>query len=291
MSIFDDIFGGSNKKSSTNETSTTDVTKQSDTAQVGTKETQASVVGSANQQGTQTQQTFQLSPENMAILNKLIESSAGKPTVYTPATQSATQSQSDLTAAALSAVQGSGANTDAIVKSAQEAAKLNFAENQGAQISQFADTVGSKLNSTVQLLQQKGSRDLATQLAAVEGDIRLKAQDQNTALLAVGGDVAAKGAESSRATDLGSSQALKDALDALSVSKGAATTDIGQSVTTGQTQQQSTEQQISQELMREILNLQQTTKSTGTTKQDTGGSFDLLNLLSLFSAPQPAAPA
>lgn len=288
MSFFDDIFGGSNKKTTTSGATTTDVAKTQATEQVGTKETAASVTGTAEQAGAQTAQTFQLSPENIAILNNLIANAAGKETIYSPATKNAVQSQTDLTAAALAAVTGAGANTDAIVKSAQEAAKLNFAENQGAQISQFADVVGSKLNSTSQLLMQKGDRDLATQLAAIEGDIRLKGRELGAQELAIGGDVAAKGAESGRALDLGQSQALQDVLAALGVSKGAATTGVEKTLTSGVTSQQSLEQQISQELMREILALQSKEVSTGTTKQSGGGSFNLLDVLQLFNKPQAA---
>lgn len=284
MSFFDDLFGGSDQKQSQNQTTTTDVNKQTGTQEVSTKESASTVQGTAEQKGTQTEQQFLFSPENMDILNKLIAKSAGTQNVFGPQTAAATDQQSQVTAAALASINGMGADTDRIVQSAQQAAKLNFAENQGAQLSQFGDAVGSDLNSTVQLLKQKGDRDLATQLAAVEGDIRLKSRDQSTAALAVGGDVAARGAEGARSFEGGGSLALQDALKSLELGRGAEATSVQQSLTSGVTEQKTLEQQIAQNLIKEIMNLQSTEKSTGSSKGSTGGSFNIVDVLGMLTA-------
>lgn len=71
-----------------------------------------------------------------------------------------------------------------MVFASQEAAKQNYAANQGAQIMQLQQVVGSKGHSYSQLIQNMGNADLSTQLAKIVADIRLNAKSQHATELA-----------------------------------------------------------------------------------------------------------
>lgn len=283
--IIDWLFGeGSDKeeKAKQSGTSTTDTSQAKE--EVSASSTQTGTTSSSSQQGTQVSTGTALSGTNQSILDQLIAGAAVKSNVYGDTTKQALQDQLDLGSTVKSLAGGmTPLNIDNIVKSAQDSAKLAYNEGEGAQISQFADQTGSKLNSTVQLLQQKGQRDLATTLAAVEGDIRLKgAETQNETIKTIS-DVLNQVTGASGGIDVGSSQALQDALSALGVAKGTQTTASTQAAQSQVAAADTTENKVSQDILQQVL--EQITKSTGTTSGSSsgGGTGNLLGLLDILT--------
>lgn len=97
---------------------------------------------------------------------------------------------------------GGQQNLESIIRSSQDAAKLNFGETTGRSNELLAQLVGSKNNTISQLIQQKGQRDLATQLAGIEASTRMAADKQN--IDAMTAALSGSGLQSQAAAYLGS---------------------------------------------------------------------------------------
>lgn len=141
----------------------TQETQQSTVAEQAAKNSTQNTAAS----GTTTQTTSQLDAGSTAVLQSLLAGLGGS------------------NAGVLSALQSRAANgnlnTDAIVQAALASAKQNYGETSGKATALLQQLAGSKDNTISQLLAQKGQRDLATQLASTEANIRLQADQQNTA--------------------------------------------------------------------------------------------------------------
>lgn len=164
---------------------------------------------------------------------------------------------------------------EANIASAQAAERLNFERDTMGDILRTADQLGSRDNSTTQLLRQRGLEDLAVrqQQIATQGRLQgreLVTNEMNDAFSAileatkVGGTLDIEGAQSNTAQMAGLADVLKGA-------------NVMQSSTTdARTEQQQTQNSLTQSL-RDIL-ATASTKTKGTAEQ--GSSlFDLLGML------------
>jgi hypothetical protein len=292
MGWFDDIFGGDTKKS--DKTSSTSSGKSSTTKLEGQETAsvtgvQSATEGQTTQVQTQGNTTQNLSDANRGILDQLIAKASGVNNVNSGRSSASVDLQASLAQKLASKVEGQGANLDGLIKAQQEAAKLNFAENQGAQISQFADNVGSSMNSTVQLLKTKGDRDLAVQLAALAADTTLQSRTIDNQETAIAADAATKATGASLDFDAGSSKALADAISALTAQKGTVTSSLDQLQANQVQSQQSNTQTVLEELLKNLTTLDTEESSTstgkGTTTGTTGGNAGgaVLSLLDILS--------
>lgn len=284
MGLWDSIFGGedSSQKSKTSSSSQTTKEETADTANV--KQTASQTEGAATTEQTQTQNTLQFTPEQMNTINALIQKAAAKETIYSNGTTDLATLAGNV-AQTLKGNLESSLDVDTLVDNAKNAVKLDFEESVAPELTRFAGAVGSEGNSAVQLMRTKANTDLATKLFATEGDIRLKAQQQNFEGGALTMDAISKALTGSQTTDMGSSQALRDALAALETAKGGQVTTIGQGVTSGTTSQKSTESEISEQIAKILTNIKSTEQSSSKGSGSSSGSaLNLIDtLLSAFS--------
>jgi regulatory protein YycI of two-component signal transduction system YycFG len=296
MGILDSILGGGKQKTSGTASSTsksttdTQLAKTEASQDVTAKQSTSQVEGAATQRGTQTQQTAQLTAEQLGTLDDLINRAATRETVYGAGSQDLGTMQKNIaTFVSERLLNGGAADIDSIVQSAQNAAILNYEEGDLVNINQTIDSIlGSQNNTTAQLLKEKGARNLATQLAAIEGDIRLKGADLQNQEAITAANVAGSALAGQQSLDLGSSQALNDALAALGIAKGATGVSTQDTLTSGVTSQRTTESELLDRLVRSLTGVQSTEETIGkTTGQQTGTTKDsgnILNLLELFSS-------
>lgn len=284
MGIFDSIFGGEENKEKSTSTTTGTTTKEESADTASVKQTAGQTEASSTQEQTQTQQSFTFTPEQMNILDSLINRAAAKETIYGGETQDLATTAANVSQFLANQLQ-SQPNVDELVLNAKNAAKLDFEENIAPSLTQFAGAVGSEANTAVQMLRSKAGTDLATKLAGLETDVRLRSQLQNAQ---VGGITSASLAETlkgQQSVDLGGSQALQDALAALTTAKGGAVTTVGQGVTSGVSSQKTTESELSEQLVKALTEIQstQTTKTKGKASSS-GSALNLIDtLLSGFS--------
>lgn len=292
MGWFDDIFGGDTKKtdktsSSTSSQSNIDKLEGQETASVNT--TQSATAGKTEQVQTSGSTTQTLSDANRAILDTLIQKASGVSNVNSARSSGAVDAQAQVANALASKVSNQGNNLDALIKAQQDAAKLSFSENQGAQISQFVDNVGSSMNSTAQLLKTKGDRDLAVMLASIAADTTLQSRQVDNQEAAVAADAATKATQGALQFDAGTSQALSDALAALSEQKGTVSSTLDKTAATQTQESQTNTQAVLQELLKNIQSISSTESSSsvgkGTTSGSTGGNAGsaVLSLLDILS--------
>lgn len=292
MGWFDDIFGGDEKKTektSSTSTSSSNVDKleAQETASVNTSQTAST--GKTDQVTTQGTTSQNLSDANRQILDSIIQKAAGVNNVNSQRSSTAVDAQTTVANALAGKVANQGQNLDALIKAQQDAAKLSFAENQGAQISQFADNVGSSMNTTTQLLQQKGDRDLAVMLAGIAADTTLQNRQVDVQESAVAADAATKATQGSLQFDSGTSQAISDALSALSEQKGTVTSELTQGAASQTQESQTATQAIMQELLKNIQSIASTESTSSTGKGSatvgTGGNAGgaIISLLDILS--------
>lgn len=87
------------------------------------------------------------------------------------------QGQSDTLDRLRSNALNSKLDINTIVDSAKAKAVQDFDEKEGASIAQFQQGVGSTANTASQLMAQRGQRELATNLAALDANLRLEAKE------------------------------------------------------------------------------------------------------------------
>lgn len=275
MGWFSDIFGSDDKKkektsSSTKGSSSTERQKAEESASIN--KTQSAT--EASQQNLQTggSTTQNLSDANRQALDELIARAASKDNIFGDRTSGAVDAQIALGNTLAGRVGQQGQNLDAMIAAQQEAAKLNFAENQGAQISQFQDNVGSSMNTTVQLLKQKGDRELAVQLASLDATTRLQARQLDNQENAIATDAIAKGAEAAGNFDAGQNDALTNALNALTTQKGTLTSTLEQLAQSGVQSSNTNTQAVLQELLKSLETIDTEESSSSVGKGSASGS-------------------
>lgn len=279
MGIFDSIFGGEDQDQKSKSSSSSETSKE-ESADTGTvKKSAGQTEASSTQEQTQTQQSFTFTPEQMATLDALINKAAAKETIYGGDTQDLASTAKNVSQFMANQLQ-SQPNVDELVLNAKNAAKLDFEENTAPGLTRFADAVGSEANSGVQLMRQKAGTDLATKLMGVEGDIRLKSQAQNAQVGGITSAALAETLKGQQSTDLGASAALQDTLAALGIAKGGSVTTVGQGVTSGVSSQQTSENEISEQMVKALTSIKSKENSSSSGSGSSSGSA--LNLIDVL---------
>lgn len=279
MGIFDSIFGGEDKKEKSSSTSTSQTTKEESADTATAKQTAGQTEQTATQEQTQTQQSFTFNEEQMNTLNALINRAAAKETIYGGETQDLATLSQNVSQYLADTLQNQP-DVDTLVTNAKNAAKLDFEENVAPSLTQFAGAVGSEANTSVQMLRNKAGTDLATKLFGLESDIRLRAQETAASTGSAIGSTIQGALQGQQSVDLGSSQALQDALAALGVAKGGQVTTVGQGVTSGVSSQKTKESELSETLLKALTEIDstETTKSKGS-GSSSGSALNLINVL------------
>lgn len=301
MGLFDSLFGSSSKQSSNSSTSGTTTQNQSNTGENLTTSNQTSAnTGSTNTTGTQATQTQQTGTQNQVTstldadtINQLKTLLGGAVTNAGGAVNATGNSDALKTIASTAFANGTGGNdstVDASIAADQAQAKIDFSNGEGTQIAGLEQGIGSKNNTYSQLLEQKGTTDLATSLQKISADAKLQelGLNNNDLQTAIGALTASSGAA---ATD--ANTALAPLLAIVSALKGATSTTTGATTVAGSTSETATQQTI-QDLINAITgtsdqNISGTATAVGTTNSNTtasGKSSDspglLPSLMSLF---------
>lgn len=292
--IVDSLLGGEDRdsdsktKTSGSSTSTDLSRKQQDTVSGKQTQQQTTTEAQAQQRGTQTSQQYNFTPEQLAAMNRVILDTSGVGNVYGAETLNALRTQGGITGNIAARAAG-GVDVSGVQNAAARAAQLAYQEETLPQINQLADVIGSKNNSAIMLMKQKGASDLATKIANVVGQIGLQGEDLTTQLQGLAASAAGATSEASRAYEIGSSQAIADRLAALSTAKGGTIGNVADILTSGTTSQASLERGTEEQGISDVTQLATTSRGESTGTQvgsgSTSSSGSLLNLLQLLLQP------
>lgn len=290
MGLFDSIFGS--KKTSTQDTTQKQVssgTRTLEAEETQIQESERTGISTTEQDTTQQQVTTQLDPETQAILQNLIQGLAGplaeEGTILDPSILQAIPENLDFASFLRDRATGTegvlNAGTDAIVAEAQRTGE-NAIERRGTQLAMGA---GSNLNSIVQAANAQGSADLATQLAALRGQLGIQARQAGSQDLATAfgasNEAARAGADISIAGQTAGTQQLAQLVQALT---GATTTTVGETRATGTTTEQEQITQLMEALRSSTEVSDQVTNITGSVSATERGRDSLFsNLISVGS--------
>lgn len=276
MSIFDKFFG-SKQKTATDTTlkQATTGTREVTTAEAQETQQKQITSGVTTQDTTQQQTVTQLDEQTQAILQQLIQGLSGSfteggGTVLDPSILEASAGNIDfsnfLSSRAMETEGVLGGSTEAIIAEARRQGE-NALEIQGTQLAMGA---GSNLNSIVQAAQAQGQSDLATQLAALQGQLGIQARQVGSQDLATAfgarSEAARGGADISIAGQTAGVQSIAQLVAALT---GATTETTGQISAVGTTEEQSQLEALVSSLQElvETSDTVSTTQQTGLTKQ------------------------
>lgn len=275
MGIFDFLIDSSNKKTT-------------DTRAVGAQQTNQNVTGTTT--GTTTQNTNQSNTSSNT--SKTDQSTQQQSTTNTknvisnldPATQALLQALAPTLAAnaTTSANGGAGTNATALqgiasalydkatgadvtnitdaINAGTAGAKLAYQTGEGQQIAGVQQQIGSKNNTFSQLIANKGSNDLNTQIAEIIAQAQLAGNQQISADLT--GAASVLGTASGVAATDAASQ-LNPLLALVSALKGATTTSAGTEAQTGSSSTaQNTSSQNIEQILSQILGTSNQTADT-----------------------------
>lgn len=202
-------FGAKVGKTKTQQATTFETTKEEAVKTTSEQEATKKAV-------TDIQQT-QFSEGDIAILRELTSSLAGQAGGLTDISTENILRSSDIAAAGAESAIGFQGNLEDIITGAKESATLAFERGELSDILTRAQDVGSLSNTNIQLLLQQGGEDLATRLAAIEGDLRLKGVEVGAQQQALAGQLSGQAISAAQAP-------VAAALQALQILKGAETT-------------------------------------------------------------------
>lgn len=207
MSVFDDMinfFTGAKTSDTTSDTASTfdrseEFTKaetQSQTKQQ-TEQQATSVAESQNQSQTQTANTAgtgtsttqNLDANTISLLSTLLGQGASNATANNSVVTDALSGLNSVNSAAVNRATN-GLNVDALVNGVKQNAINTYDQTTARQIAQAQQQTGSMDNSFSQLLQNEGQSNLAAQLAGLETQTRLSADQQNQAALTNAANIA-----------------------------------------------------------------------------------------------------
>lgn len=211
-----------NRNTQQSQTQNTSQTGNQQQQQTGRTQGTQGTTGSQTQQ----QQVTNLDSATQSALQEIVSTLSSKSGVLSDESLSAILGNSPVIEALQSRATGGNENIESIVKSATDAAKLSYNENEAPQLQRKINATGSEDNSLAILLRNKGASDLATKVGALEGQLRLQA-DQT--------DIAAMTAAVNAGVTQGNATGTNDIATIASVLKGASTTATGSSSTAQQT--------------------------------------------------------
>jgi len=275
-----DFFGGNSRvEQQQNQTQTINKNTVAERGKVSGTRTGA--VGGNIDAGTQVRGTQAFGDENLDILNELIATMSERQATGGSASPIAAGAAADagrLSTLATDRVDG-GFDVDRIVALSKQAATQSFADTDGFKTRQRQQALGARFGDTSsEQLENRSNERLATMLAGVEGEIRLKGNEQENQNILTATEA------SRRAGDLGIAEGnmtFNQLLESLNLGKGAEGMESIETLSTGEKTEDVTSNTVETEIMKELLNEVMTAQGT-TTGTRSSTVLDFLNTLGSF---------